>query len=123
MNNESGYFEKQKFEHELLNRRVTWLLTSQSILFVAYGLADKNIVNYKKFAEIIPCIGLLLSIAIFIGIVAAIFAKTKIWLDYKEEHPEFGEKTWITIMGFIPDLFLPIMFSYGWLQFDVNCCA
>jgi hypothetical protein len=35
----SEYAERLKFEHELINRRVTWLLTSQSILFAAYGVA------------------------------------------------------------------------------------
>jgi hypothetical protein len=32
-------FERLRFEHELINRRLTWLLSSQSILFAAYGVA------------------------------------------------------------------------------------
>ena len=123
MNNENDYFEKLKFEHELLNRRVTWLLTSQTILFAAYGLADKDDPKIYKFVETIPCIGLILSIAIFVGIIASIAAKTTIWLDHKDEYPEFGVRTWITIMGLTPDFFLPILFSFGWLQLGVNCCA
>ena len=123
MNDEPSYFEKLKFEHELLNRRITWLLTSQTILFAAYGLADKHLDNYQDFAKVIPCLGLILSIAILIGIVAAICAKTFTWLDHKDEHPEFGVRTWITVIGLAPDLFLPILFSYGWLKLGVNCCA
>ena len=32
------YMNRLDFEHELINRRVTWLLTSQSILFAIYGI-------------------------------------------------------------------------------------
>ena len=53
MDREPSYFEKLKFERELLNRRITWLLTSQSILFSAYGLAVKNIEGYKKFVNVL----------------------------------------------------------------------
>lgn len=122
MKNENDYFERLKFEHELLNRRVTWLLASQTILFAAYGLTDKHIENDKIIVEIIPCIGLLLSISIFIGIIASIFAKTLTWLDNRTEHPQFGVRTWITILGFTPDLLLPILFSFGWLQLGAKCC-
>ena len=68
MNDENDYFEKLKFEHELLSRRVTWLLASQTILFAAYGvcgLADKHIENNKIIIEIIRvlvCCHLLLSL-------------------------------------------------------------
>ena len=30
-----SYDDRLKFEHDLINRRLTWLLTSQSILFAA----------------------------------------------------------------------------------------
>ena len=36
------YAERLKFEHELINTRVTWLMASQSILFAAYGAAFNN---------------------------------------------------------------------------------
>jgi hypothetical protein len=29
---------RQEFEHELINRKTTWLLTSQGLLFTAYGV-------------------------------------------------------------------------------------
>src|SRR5438034_10742862 len=29
---------QQEFEHELINRKTTWSLTAQTILFTAYGL-------------------------------------------------------------------------------------
>lgn len=36
--NEDKYFKRLEFEHELINRRLTWLLSSQTILFAAYGI-------------------------------------------------------------------------------------
>ena len=32
------YWKRLTFEHDLINRRITWLLSSQTILFAAYGI-------------------------------------------------------------------------------------
>ena len=32
------YNRKQEFEHDLINRKTTWSLTTQGILFAAYGV-------------------------------------------------------------------------------------
>jgi hypothetical protein len=34
----TGYSERLKLEHELINRRVTWLLSPQTILFAEHPL-------------------------------------------------------------------------------------
>ena len=33
-----NYDERQKFEHELIDRKLNWMLTSQTILFAALAL-------------------------------------------------------------------------------------
>ena len=35
MDKQEKYEQRLQFEHELINRRLTWLLTSQRILFAA----------------------------------------------------------------------------------------
>ncbi len=67
------YAEKLKFEHELINRRVTWLLTSQTILFAAYGVALDT--STRWFLRTVAFTGAALAILLLAGIVAAFFAK------------------------------------------------
>lgn len=59
------YTARQKFEHELINRRVTWLLTSQTILFAAYGLgSNKNNeipISKNVYLDLIAICGLSIS--------------------------------------------------------------
>ena len=49
---------RQEFEHDLINRKTTWSLTGQTILFAAYGVtlrsdfADKA--NYFRNAVALP---------------------------------------------------------------------
>lgn len=114
-----------EFEHELLNRRVTWLLTSQTILFAAYGLSfgEKiDIDSAEKFRSVVPFLGIVISLVIWLGINAAFFAKVTALKDFnrKAEKVENGEKetlgvrSWITVMGYIPDFCIPLIFIYAW---------
>jgi hypothetical protein len=139
MDRESLYEEysaRQKFEHELLNRRVSWLLTSQSLLFVAYGLGaskDKNLP--PNFSALIALCGLASSLAALLGIFAAAWAKRRSWQDYlclvglidtdgecrsafqdrlDKLRQEWGVKTSITKLGLAPDLVFPCMFVVAW---------
>lgn len=119
MDERSKFEERGKFEHELLNRRVTWLLTSQTILFAAYGLSISEKSDGKVFREVIPIVGIVLSSIILIGIIAAFIAKIVAWRDFRSSDEKYkkeplGIKTWITVMGYIPDFFIPIIFTVAW---------
>jgi hypothetical protein len=113
------YIDGLKFEHELINRRVTWLLTSQSILFVAYGMVlDKLTDKGKPFLQAIAMIGPLISIFILVSIIAAMLAKYLLCRKYrkdsnKKEEP-FGVSIWTTWLGFVPDIALPLVFIFAW---------
>ena len=137
------YSDRQKFEHELINRRVTWLLTSQTILFAAYGIgASKGIVISQQFLCVVSACGLLSSFLLFLGIVAGALAKWRSWKDYLDllqnlnnevygskisvpkEHDKlrknWGVRTEITILALVPDLFLPLIFLGAWV-FVLQC--
>ena len=130
------YLTRQKFEHELINRRVTWLLTSQTILFAAYSLgASKNNNVPEHFLDVIAWCGLLSSLFLVLGIVAGARAKWQSWQDYlkllkldnmeqqipssviakvDELRREWGVRTWITKLALLPDILLPILFLGAW---------
>jgi len=110
------YSERLKFEHDLINRRVTWLLTSQSILFAAYGFALK--VPSVLLLRTIAFIGAAIAILIFVGILAAFAAKYCTWQDFKTASGNPNEPFWvrtsITYIGFVPEFALPIVFTIAW---------
>lgn len=113
-----GKHEKRMhFEHDLINRRLSWLLTSQTILFAAMGLAfsDKKLINQAEaFVKFIPIMGAVISMSIFSGVLAGAIAKYKIWKGSESE--QWGVRTWITRWAlFGTDLLLPIIFAISWL--------
>ena len=116
------YEHRGEFEHELLNRRVTWLLSSQTILFAAYGLSLADSADGEAselFREFIPQLGLFVCAAIWLGIVAAFLAKVRSWLDFRSSDTTFrdeqlGVRTWITVLGYVPDCSLPLIFMWAW---------
>jgi hypothetical protein len=141
------YVDRQKFEHELIDRRVTWLLTSQTILFAAYGLgASKENVISPLFLNAVAVSGILTSLLLFLGIVAGLRAKWQSWRDYltlqnqsdevdcsiasapenlDDFRKEWGVRTKITKFAIIPDLFLPLIFLGAWacvLTYGLTSC-
>jgi hypothetical protein len=125
------YLERQKFEHELINRHVTWLLTSQTILFAAYGLGlSSDRIIPKDFLCVVAYSGLVSSFLLFIGISANVMAKGCSWRDYMVIKDEFdgpsipaslnklrenwGVRTPITWIALLPDVCLPILFFVAW---------
>ena len=111
------YSERLKFEHELINRRVTWLLTSQTILFAAYGVALAN-PGHGLFLTTVALTGGLIAILVLFGVVAAFAAKYCTWTDFKNSGnaaEQFWVRTWITYIGFIPEFALPLVFAVAWM--------
>jgi hypothetical protein len=134
------YNDRQEFEHDLINRKTTWWLSTQTILFAAYGvtLSDKILpeplatlaINFRK---IVGFVGLAVALATFIGILAVINSKWISWREYKEffeknskEYPlpeplkalnkkvTWGVNTINTCVSLTPDVLLPVIFFAAW---------
>jgi hypothetical protein len=108
-------FERLKFEHELINRRLTWLLSSQTILFAAYGVAlgTAKPEGARFFLKTTAISGTVIACLIWIGVIAGILAKRTVWKDSRKE--QFGVRTWITYLALLPDTLLPVVFAMAWL--------
>lgn len=112
------YSQRLNFEHELINRRVTWLLTSQAILFAAYGVVLTEFEPSGLFLKTIALVGSLIAILVWVGILAAFAAKICTWRDFKKSgnpYEPFWVRTSITWVGFIPEFALPLVFAGAWL--------
>lgn len=130
------YLNKQQFEHDLINRRLTWLLTSQSILFAALALALGNDVveNHRAtFMLILPLLGIVISAFTFLGVLMGVIAKYTNWQDelkaqqkrkanaeqngeeFIEEPVDWGVRAWITRGAITTDLAIPLAFLGAWI--------
>jgi hypothetical protein len=133
----SDYEDRQKFEHELLDRKITWLLTSQTILFAAYGVSFEGEGGGEEtFRNIVAATGVSIAAIAFIGAVALVNSKRMSWKSYakffgdpagrmpsplkelpgplKEEPLQWGVKTWNTWAALAPDILLPLVFVVVW---------
>lgn len=131
-----NYQEKQSFEHDLINRRLTWLLTSQSILFAALALAfGKNDAEYhmETFMFVLPLLGIVISAFTFWGVLMGVIAKHTNWKDelkaqqkprvkveqngekFEEDPIDWGVRAWITRGAITTDLVIPLAFLGAWI--------
>jgi len=109
-------------EHELINRKLTWLLSSQSILFASLAFVLGNAVKDAQkglFLNIVSLLGMGISFLILIGVSMAVTAKIVSWKDYKcsrpfSEQSPLGVRNWITFLALTPDVFMPIAFIGAW---------
>ncbi len=119
MNAYEKYDKGQGSEHELINRRLTWQLTSQTLLFAALAIAygKEDLIN-KNLLCILSTVGILISILVWIAITASLLAKYLIWQDYKKESGDtkqsWGVRTWITIMAAFAEFCIPWIFIWAW---------
>ncbi len=125
------YKSNQEFEHQLIDRKTTWLLTTQAILFAAYGVAlDENCDKATTFGDVVALSGLAIASILLIGILALINSKRlsfhqfrKYFKDRAEGLPEplndkelqWGVVTWNTRIVLLPDVALPLIFIAAWL--------
>src|SRR4051794_6879571 len=84
---------RQRFQHELIDRKTTWWLTSQTILFAAYGVTLRSDTGPEdqKFRQVVAVAGLASAIVTLIGVSALIRSKLLSWRFYaasyaNEEH-------------------------------------
>ena len=109
------YFRRLEFEHELIGRRIGWLLTSQTILLAAYGFSlGKEMPQAAApfFQRLIPIVGLSVSVTVLFGVFAGVLAKYHTWKDF--EQTEWGIRTHVTYIGLVPDFALPVIFALVW---------
>jgi hypothetical protein len=122
--------KRQEFEHELINRKTTWLLTTQAILFAAYGVSLDNQDNSAGLREVIVWTGVSVALLTWIGVGTVVISKLLSWRDYaafycgpshsppeplNRQKLQWGVRTWNTLLTLVPDLFLPLVFVLGWL--------
>ena len=129
---------RQEFEHDLINRKTTWGLTSQTILFAAYGvtLRSENLDKSKDlldisndFRKVVVFAGLGVALVTFLGVVSIINSKRLSWRQYKkfyENHQllqgplvkkplQWGVSTLNTRLTLLPEALLPLIFVGAWL--------
>ena len=136
------YIHGYEHEHELIDRKETWLLTSQTILFAALGLTLQAKTPAVKLILVIAGVGLFLCVAITLGLVGNVSAKRCLYSDYKHfvnstdsastkipkipsstktpwgkreaGEVEFGVRTPLTVLGIITDFLIPLAFAGAW---------
>ena len=113
------YDEHCKFEDQLIANRLSWLLTSESILFAGYGVILRGDMTSKyQASRIFFIVGITVSILIFVGILAAVLANVHHRRDLQKESDEkirFGIRTYTTVTGWSVALLLPVVFIIAWL--------
>ena len=123
------YYTWLEFEHKLINNRMTWLLTSQSLLFTAFALASTKAPNELASTEplndlgfllnTIPLVGASVSIIILVGIIASYLGKFKARKIYQQESGEkvpVGVNTSITVTAMLSEMSLALVFVVAWIH-------
>ena len=116
------YNQQLQIEHELINRKLTWLLSSQSILFASLAFMlgkDVQAERQALFFKIVSWLGIGISLLIFVGVLMAVASKVASWQDYnrhksKANREPMGVRNWITAIALMPDIFMPIAFVVAW---------
>jgi hypothetical protein len=123
MDEKEKYEKRQAFEHDLINRRLTWLFSSQTLLFTALALVlRKDVVDdsYRiPFFKTISYLGMSTSFFLCVAICMGVLAKYKNYIDEKKSdmQAKWGVRTGITKVALIPDLLMPIGFFTAWVYF------
>ena len=110
-------------EDELIDRRINWLLTSQSILFAAVGLSGNEVAIIVL--SVVPWVGLCSSFAIGVTVWAALLSITRYRNklkklcpprdDPEQYYPQLHRKEGIIMLGILPSSIIPLMFSAAWI--------
>lgn len=127
------YNHRQEFEHELIDRKTTWLLTTQAILFAAYGVTfERNYTDERldRFRLVIGWSGLLIAAIVLVGVLGLIRSKRLSWKAYKDffdgpQAPdlptpfdglqlEWGVNSHNTKLTLLHDVLLPMVFIGAW---------
>jgi len=117
--------EEIKHEDSLINFRLSWLLATQAFLFTAYAVAQDN--NNHLFARdgryLIQTIGLVTTVAIFLGLLAAVNSFNHWQVKLRDfylkpanlQFPRIKRPGFAIGFGFIAPAGLPIFLSCVWI--------
>lgn len=114
----TAYEKRLAFEHELINQRLTWLLTSQGLLFAAYAFAVEK--SQDKFLLVLPKLGIAVSILLLIGVGCGFIAKIVLWRKQNKDKEKckdwepLGPSTVNTFIALLVDMMLPVIFAIAW---------
>ena len=126
------YNDRQGFEHQLIDRKITWLLTTQAILLAAYGVTfgSAPTEELESFRDAVGWAGLSIAVLVLVGVLGLIRSKRRSWSTYKAffdssetlDPPkplsrvplEWGVETRNTHLTLLPDVLLPLVFIGAW---------
>ena len=118
-------FEERKYvrelwthEDHLINHRISWLGVTQALLFAAFGVVIAKdqpggiqpILSLFKW--IVPIVGFIASILIFIGVKGAIEAMEIIKVQHGMKELGLSDRT--TKMGWVCGIGIPLVFIAAW---------
>jgi hypothetical protein len=119
----ADYNERQSYKHDLMNRKTTWMLTTEGLLFAAVGI-DGVDAPLDEFEQVVAWSGLSVALAVLIGVVFLIGSK---WTSHKQYRDIFsqgvlhgppfrwgGVRTGFTLLTLTPDVVQPIVFIVAW---------
>jgi hypothetical protein len=84
----SDFNQRQEFEHDLINRKASWLLTGETILFAAYGVSFRAQEGTEGFRGAVAWSGLLIAAFTLLGVATLIISKVVSWWDYRGFYKE-----------------------------------
>ena len=136
------YNERQKFEHQLIDRKTNWMLTTQAILFTAYGVTFRGAIDAdlaNSFRTVVAWSGVAVAVISALGVLALLRSKRLSYVEYRnyfegcfgdspQKLPEpldrqtlqWGVDTRNTWFTLVPDVLLPTVFVIGWLYLLVQ---
>lgn len=132
---EKQIYERWTHEDNLINHRLTWLLTSQTIflsgygLIVRYGVGKGSIAdsNLDHVLELIPYIGISTGFLIFCAILAGVMVLCKLKQrnhfnrksndqQLKNRYYRHYDLSYFSFFGgLVPALIMPILFVVSWI--------
>ena len=109
----SRYSEFFKKENDLIKDRITWLLTTQALLFAALEYVKNEI------KTVVSIVGLFSSIGFLLCILAAIIAYLRLYCKIpnelkKDDYPETNRSILILLLGHTGPILTPIVLIWGW---------
>ena len=112
------YWELKHKEDELMSQRLSWLLTSQIVLFALYGVllsGNVRLENSGRLTSVIELLGITIACLILLGIIAAIIATCILYRKVNVNKPisekqSLGVHPVLTVIGWLVAALIPVIF-------------
>ena len=118
---DKDYYDLTHHEDNVINHRLTWLLTGQPLLFLAYVNAsvapipknDQLLPAHAGMLKWIPVVGIVMSLAVFVGVIGAARA---MWVlrSRRDSGRVAGVTGLTTIVGLAPPFAIPLILICAW---------